>query len=263
MWKCKDCGKSNSDTAQFCVGCGRERSAAPRPRPAARKRAEEPEREYAGSKLRAFLLAFVSLLLVGAIVAVIVIYPRLRESAEEKREDRESSERDRSSRRKSDEPGTEKPEDVSGRRGEASEAETGESGGTASYVIGGDPNATPAPFVTAAPQPDVSPTPAPTPTPAVVTGDYILPESNSRYLTEDDLKGLSWEQCCLARNEIFARRGRLFKNEQIAAYFAGKSWYKGTVSPENFSESVFNSYESANVSFIHDYEIAHWGKSYY
>ena len=105
-----------------------------------------------------------------------------------------------------------------------------------------------------------SPSPAPTPTPAP---EYLLPESNSRYLTAADLSSLSHEQLCFARNEIFARHGRIFKTPEIAAYFNSKTWYKGTISPSAFSEKVFNQYESYNIGFIRDYENKYYGGSYY
>lgn len=38
------------------------------------------------------------------------------------------------------------------------------------------------------------------------------------------------------------------------AYFNGKSWYKGTVNPEDFSTSVFNDYEIKNIQLIQSYE---------
>ena len=57
--------------------------------------------------------------------------------------------------------------------------------------------------------------------------------------------------------------GRIFKTPEIAAYFNTKSWYKGTVSPENFNEKVLNQYEWANISFIRDYENKYYGGSYY
>ncbi len=105
-----------------------------------------------------------------------------------------------------------------------------------------------------------SPSPVPTPNPA---SEYLLPESNSRYLTAADLSSLSHEQLCFARNEIFARHGRIFKTPEIAAYFNSKTWYKGTISPSAFSEKVFNQYESYNVGFIRDYENKYYGGSYY
>ena len=79
--------------------------------------------------------------------------------------------------------------------------------------------------------------------------DYIFPDSNSRYLTDEDLSGYSSDQLELAKNEIYARHGRKFVTQRIADYFNSKSWYKGTVEPETFDAdtSVFNEYEVANI----------------
>ena len=102
--------------------------------------------------------------------------------------------------------------------------------------------------------------PLPSPSPSA---DYLLPDSATRYLTEADISGLSHEQLCFARNEIFARHGRIFKTPQLAAYFNSKSWYHGTISPDKFDESVLNSYEWANINLIRNYENKHYGGSYY
>lgn len=110
--------------------------------------------------------------------------------------------------------------------------------------------------------PTPAPTPSPTPTPKPAS-EYLLPESNTRYLTEADLSGLTHEELCFARNEIFARHGRIFQTPEIAAYFNSKSWYHGTVSASNFSTSVFNEYERANIALIKDYENKYYGGSYY
>lgn len=84
--------------------------------------------------------------------------------------------------------------------------------------------------------------------------DYICPGSNSRYLTEADLKGLSAWELLLARNEIFARHGRKFNDAKIQAYFNSQSWYSGTVHPDAFDMTIFNQYELANIDFIKAHE---------
>ena len=86
------------------------------------------------------------------------------------------------------------------------------------------------------------------------TDDYILPQSSAEVLTEEDIEGLSAEELLLARNEIYARHGRKFSTPEIQAYFDSKSWYNGTISPEDFDTSVLNSTERANVSFIKSHE---------
>ena len=121
---------------------------------------------------------------------------------------------------------------------------------------------TPTPEPTALPIVTPEPTQAPTPAPDPATS-YLLPESASRYLTEADLKDLSHEELSLARNEIYARHGRIFKIQAIAAYFNTKTWYRGTVSAADFDYSVFNAYEEANITFISEYETKHFGGAYY
>jgi hypothetical protein len=82
------------------------------------------------------------------------------------------------------------------------------------------------------------------------TGSYILPYSDSAYYTSADLAGLSNVELLIARNEIYARRGRLFNDQSIQRYFNAQGWYYGYISPSSFSENVFNSCEQANVDLI-------------
>lgn len=92
-------------------------------------------------------------------------------------------------------------------------------------------------------------------------GDYILPDSNSRYLTEADLEALTPQQICYAKNEIYARHGRKFQSSELTAYFNSQPWYQGTIEPEDFTEDtvnmLFNEYEKVNVRFISDWEKVH------
>lgn len=84
--------------------------------------------------------------------------------------------------------------------------------------------------------------------------DFIFPDSNAEYLTNDDLKGLSKDQVRTALNELYARRGYIFEDEGWKAYFEQKDWYEGTVEGEDFDDSVFNAYETANKDLIVAYE---------
>ena len=132
-----------------------------------------------------------------------------------------------------------------------------------------DPVAAVTPVVTAtaqpsaAPTPSAEPTPTPTPTPKPAAGGYILPDSATRRLTQVDVADLTWEQCCLARNEIYARHGRIFQTKQIAAYFEAQSWYHGTVPGASFDNNMLSPIEHANADFLTSYENATWGHSYY
>lgn len=84
--------------------------------------------------------------------------------------------------------------------------------------------------------------------------EYILPESDSRYLDIEELYGLSKEECRIARNELFARHGRKFADEELQDYFNSCSWYHGTIEPDDFDDSVLNDYEVYNRDLIVEYE---------
>lgn len=84
--------------------------------------------------------------------------------------------------------------------------------------------------------------------------EYILPYSNSSYLSASDISGLSGSEIRMAINEIYARHGRLFDDSTIQSYFDSKSWYNGTTSGSNFSDGVFNDFERANIDFLSSYE---------
>lgn len=95
-------------------------------------------------------------------------------------------------------------------------------------VAGASPPAT-------APQPQLAPPAAALP-PSIAAlppaqsrpaGDgFIFPDSHQRLLDAAELQRLSPAQLRIARNEIFARRGRFFRDPSLAAYFSKFSWYR-------------------------------------
>ena len=85
--------------------------------------------------------------------------------------------------------------------------------------------------------------------------DFIIPYSSDRYLTEEDLEGLSNEELRIARNEIVARYGRKFKDAALQEYFESKSWYNGTIEPDDFGSVVrLSDIEQKNMEFIQSHE---------
>ncbi|MBR0354015.1 MAG: YARHG domain-containing protein [Oscillospiraceae bacterium] len=273
MWKCSSCHNENKDEYRFCLQCGEPRPAdfAAVKKPAAQKPAEKKSAGKAPAKpapakkkpagsgsedqnlTRTILLLAFALVLVIAVIAIIFYYPKLSGKTEPA--------------------ATERPG-----RAEATDAP---GDGSDIFIIGGE---TPAPAVTApaatapaaiTPAPILPPSEAPADTVPIVTpvptaaataepvGDYLIPGSDTRYVTEADLSKLTWQQCTLARNEIYARHGRKFATKEIADYFNSKSWYSGTVEAEAFSESVLSEIERSNVNYIKQYETSHWGGSYY
>ncbi|MCR4907919.1 MAG: YARHG domain-containing protein [Lachnospiraceae bacterium] len=80
------------------------------------------------------------------------------------------------------------------------------------------------------------------------SGDYILPWSDSVYLEQSDIRGLSDEELRLARNEIYARHGRKFKDIKLQEYFGEKRWY--TPEKDEVPDTELNKYEIANRDLI-------------
>ncbi len=91
---------------------------------------------------------------------------------------------------------------------------------------------------------------------AYTEGEFILPESSVRRLAEDDLEPIAndAEKLRLARNEIYARNGRMFNDQELQDYFSAKSWYLPEVSSEDFDESVLSDIEKYNLKLIKSYE---------
>lgn len=83
---------------------------------------------------------------------------------------------------------------------------------------------------------------------------YILPQSSQRLITYVDIQDFTKQDMMLARNEIFARHGRIFSDEEVRSYFEAQSWYKGTIAPEDFDTSMLSTIEQKNISFIKEYE---------
>ena len=88
----------------------------------------------------------------------------------------------------------------------------------------------------------------------VTNGDYIIPDSSTRYLSDSDVRGLDDHTLMLARNGIYARHGRKFNDAEIRAYFESKSWYNPTIDPADFTEDMLSDVEKANIAFIKSYE---------
>jgi len=84
--------------------------------------------------------------------------------------------------------------------------------------------------------------------------DYIIPDSSTRLITEEDINGLNNDELCLARNEIYARKGRKFKDDDIRQYFESKDWYNPTIEADDFTNDMLSDIEKKNVEFIKSYE---------
>lgn len=81
---------------------------------------------------------------------------------------------------------------------------------------------------------------------------YLWP-SDKFYMSEADLQGYTQEGVAALRNEIYARRGYIFKTDKWRDYFAQFSWY---LPNPDFNDSLFNEVERANIATIVAYEKA-------
>lgn len=83
--------------------------------------------------------------------------------------------------------------------------------------------------------------------------DYVIYDSNYRYLTKSELNEYNKEALALIRNEIFARYGYVFQTEPFKSYFNSKDWYHPNPSFKG-EESELNEYERANINLILEME---------
>lgn len=74
---------------------------------------------------------------------------------------------------------------------------------------------------------------------------YIIPVSSQRILTTGDLRSFSKPELRLARNEIFARKGRFFQSADLSNYFSQFDWYQ----PFTFDVEL-TAVEKENVAII-------------
>lgn len=69
--------------------------------------------------------------------------------------------------------------------------------------------------------------------------DYILPDAQTRVYSTAELEQLSTDELWYARNEIFARHGRGFRNPELQSYFNSKPWYtRNPIDPDTFDSTV-------------------------
>lgn len=123
--------------------------------------------------------------------------------------------------------------------------------------------ATTEPVEVAAPEIETSaPTEAPTEPPVDVTSveyrmEYFMNNCSSEYFDEDYFEDFNAEECRLVRNAIYAHSGRKFNDASLQAYYEQFDWYEPRIDPANFSGSMLNEYQLANVNAILNFEAAH------
>lgn len=90
--------------------------------------------------------------------------------------------------------------------------------------------------------------------------EFMINDSDTREISDADLDGMSLAQLRIARNEIFARHGRQFKDSMLNQWFYSKTWYLNVpdkYAPDDFDRlqpSPMSQLEIRNANFIKEYE---------
>lgn len=89
--------------------------------------------------------------------------------------------------------------------------------------------------------------------PQAEDASYSQYKNNTSYLSQSEVNSMSRSELNLALNEIYARRGRIFKSSSLSSYFNAQSWYTPKYTEEEFSKNVtLNDYENKNIQMILD-----------
>ena len=80
-------------------------------------------------------------------------------------------------------------------------------------------------------------------------------ETDKKYYTKEEFESEPMLVIHLAKNEIYARHGYIFTNEDLYNYFMGCIWYSPTCDSMDFDDSIFNQYERANLEILADLDV--------
>lgn len=81
--------------------------------------------------------------------------------------------------------------------------------------------------------------------------DYLF-QTDKKYYTQEDFSSCSDDILKLAKNEIYARHGRMFVDKELYEYFLTRMWYEPQYTPEDFDDGCLNDYERANLKILID-----------
>lgn len=76
-----------------------------------------------------------------------------------------------------------------------------------------------------------------------------------KYYTVKDFENEPAIVIHLAKNEIYARHGYIFKDPDLNNYFMGCAWYQPVWGSDEFDDSVFNDYERKNLELLSSLDI--------
>lgn len=250
---CKKCGKLINPNNKFCTGCGTPVPGASvdttgqgkdiRPgKPQEPMGAKDLGNARGSKNSKGLLVGLLALLgvLILAIIVLLVLNISKKQEAQRQEELRQEEEAERRERRE--------------REAEEEETEEKSPESEASEI----PQEAEEPLAPATETEAPEGTESPSLPPVGPREEFIFPDSDSRYLERQELEGLSQRELSIARNEIYARRGRKFNSEELQEYFEKQSWYEPQYTPEEFDamggDSFLNVYELANKDLIVEIE---------
>ncbi len=79
---------------------------------------------------------------------------------------------------------------------------------------------------------------------------YLIEGSESRVISEEEISSLNQTTLTMAIKEIYARRGVIFNDATIQAYFEGKNWYAGSILENDFQDTRLNEVELKNIEIL-------------
>ncbi len=94
----------------------------------------------------------------------------------------------------------------------------------------------------------------------VIIDDYYYPSLSEQILTEEELYNLNLFDCMIARNELFAKHGRMFKDSFVSKIFELKSWYEPEYTAAEFdamADELLTEIEKENLQILIEYEQSH------
>ena len=79
---------------------------------------------------------------------------------------------------------------------------------------------------------------------------FMIPFSSIKAIDKENLINLSDNELWIARNEIYARHGKVFENTYLQSYFDSCSWYRAEEGKKEVPESELSEVERTNLEKI-------------
>ena len=75
----------------------------------------------------------------------------------------------------------------------------------------------------------------------------IFPDSSEKVIDSTEIESLSDEELRYAINELYAKHGYIFKDDELKAYYEKYDWYDPSVESDDFSMDILNDVEKENI----------------